>query len=181
MGCVLSSKRAAGEKQGESAVVAVVHSKARWDELWDAHNTTNKLVIISSISLRLNMTYGAKIINLVSFLLISCFVRGNQIESKAVIDFSASWCQPCKMIEPAFKEMAARFTDAVFLKIDVDELAEVARTWRVQAMPTFVLARGGEEVSRVVGADMDELERTINMFTSMPLPAQPPPPPPSHY
>ncbi|KAG8080981.1 hypothetical protein GUJ93_ZPchr0007g3080 [Zizania palustris] len=142
MGCVLSSKRAAGEKQGESAVVAVVHSKDRWDELWDAHNTTNKL---------------------------------------AVIDFSASWCQPCKMIEPAFKEMAARFTDAVFLKIDVDELAEVARTWRVQAMPTFVLARGGEEVSRVVGADMDELERTINMFTSMPLPAQPPPPPPSHY
>ncbi|KAL5198296.1 hypothetical protein ABZP36_001808 [Zizania latifolia] len=135
MGCVLSSKRAAGEK-GESAVVAV-HSKARWDELWDAHKTTNKLV---------------------------------------VIDFSASWCQPCKMIEPVFKEMAGRFTDAVFLKIDVDELAEVARTWRVQAMPTFVLARGGEEVSRVVGADKDALERTINMFRSTPLP---PPPPPS--
>jgi thioredoxin 1 len=39
-----------------------------------------------------------------------------------VIDFSASWCGPCRFIEPAFKEMASRFTDAVFVKIDVDEL-----------------------------------------------------------
>jgi thioredoxin 1 len=39
-----------------------------------------------------------------------------------VIDFSASWCGRCRFIEPAFKEMASRFTDAVFVKIDVDEL-----------------------------------------------------------
>uniref|UniRef100_A0A8R7QJL5 Thioredoxin domain-containing protein n=1 Tax=Triticum urartu TaxID=4572 RepID=A0A8R7QJL5_TRIUA len=40
-----------------------------------------------------------------------------------VIDFSASWCGPCRFIEPAFKEMASRFADALFVKIDVDELA----------------------------------------------------------
>ena len=40
-----------------------------------------------------------------------------------VIDFSASWCGPCRFIEPAFKELASRFTDAIFVKIDVDELA----------------------------------------------------------
>jgi thioredoxin 1 len=40
-----------------------------------------------------------------------------------VIDFSASWCGPCKMMEPVFKEMAGRFTDVAFLKVDVDELA----------------------------------------------------------
>uniref|UniRef100_A0A0E0HXQ6 Thioredoxin domain-containing protein n=1 Tax=Oryza nivara TaxID=4536 RepID=A0A0E0HXQ6_ORYNI len=83
-----------------------------------------------------------------------------------VIDFSASWCGPCKMMEPVFKEMAGRFTDVAFLKVDVDELAEVARTWRVEAMPTFVLARGGEEVGRIVGADKDELEKTINTLRS---------------
>ncbi|KAL5210909.1 hypothetical protein ABZP36_006532 [Zizania latifolia] len=83
-----------------------------------------------------------------------------------VIDFSASWCGPCRFIEPSFKEMASRFADAVFLKIDVDELSEVARQWKVEAMPTFVLIKGGREVSRVVGAKKDELERKINMFIS---------------
>uniref|UniRef100_A0A0D9W087 Thioredoxin domain-containing protein n=1 Tax=Leersia perrieri TaxID=77586 RepID=A0A0D9W087_9ORYZ len=81
-----------------------------------------------------------------------------------VIDFSATWCGPCRFIEPAFKEMASRFTDAAFLKIDVDELSEVARQWNVEAMPSFVLVKGGKEVSRVVGARKDELERKINIF-----------------
>lgn len=121
---LLSPPAAADE--GDSAVVAV-HSKASWDEQWEAHRSASKLM---------------------------------------VIDFSATWCGPCRFIEPAFKEMASRFADAVFVKIDVDELSEVARTWRVEAMPTFVLIKGGQEVSRVVGAKKDELERKIHMFIS---------------
>ncbi|CAL9106359.1 unnamed protein product, partial [Musa textilis] len=69
-----------------------------------------------------------------------------------VIDFSASWCGQCRFVEPAFRAMAAQYTDAVFLKIDVDELPEVSRQWKMQAMPTFVLVKGGQEVARVVGA-----------------------------
>ncbi|XP_047088882.1 thioredoxin H2-2-like [Lolium rigidum] len=109
---------------GDSAVVAV-HSKAAWDQQFEAHRNAAKLM---------------------------------------VIDFSASWCGPCRFIEPAFKEMASRFTDAVFVKIDVDELGEVAKTFRVEAMPTFVLVKGGQEVSRVVGAKKDELDRKIKTF-----------------
>ncbi|MQL99821.1 hypothetical protein Taro_032553 [Colocasia esculenta] len=78
-----------------------------------------------------------------------------------VIDFSASWCGPCRFIEPAFKALASRFNDVVFTKIDVDELPDVAEKWGVQAMPTFVLLRGGREVDRVVGAKKDELEAKI--------------------
>nr|CAB3497832.1 unnamed protein product [Digitaria exilis] len=110
----------------DSAVVAA-HSKATYDEQWEAHKSSGKLL---------------------------------------VIDFSASWCGPCRFIEPAFKEMSSRYTDVIFVKIDVDELADVARTWKVEAMPTFVLAKGGKEVSRVVGAKKDELERKIGMFRS---------------
>ncbi|KAL9271977.1 Thioredoxin H2-like protein [Drosera capensis] len=78
-----------------------------------------------------------------------------------VVDFSATWCGPCKFIEPAYRAMAERFTDVSFAKIDVDELPEVAQEFGVQAMPTFVLMKLGREVDRVTGAKKDELERKI--------------------
>ena len=42
---------------------------------------------------------------------------------KMVIDFSASWCGPCGYMEPIVKEFSTTYTDVVFFKIDVDELA----------------------------------------------------------
>ncbi|KAF7819668.1 thioredoxin H2 [Senna tora] len=83
-----------------------------------------------------------------------------------VVDFSASWCGPCKFIEPAIHAMADKFTDVGFVKIDVDELPvkknqEVAQEFQVQAMPTFVLLKKGKEIDRVVGAKKDELEKKV--------------------
>ncbi|GMI99202.1 thioredoxin 2, THIOREDOXIN H2, Arabidopsis thioredoxin h2 [Hibiscus trionum] len=79
-----------------------------------------------------------------------------------VIDFSASWCGPCKFMEPALNDMAAKFTDVEFVKLDVDELPDVAQEFGVQAMPTFVLLKNGEEVDRVVGAQKNELEKKVD-------------------
>lgn len=84
-----------------------------------------------------------------------------------VIDFSASWCGPCRFIEPAFKALSSKYTDAAFVKIDVDELSEVSRRWNVSSMPTFVLAKGGKEVGRVVGARKDELEAKIQQHIAL--------------
>ncbi|KAF8378381.1 hypothetical protein HHK36_029720 [Tetracentron sinense] len=78
-----------------------------------------------------------------------------------VIDFTATWCKPCRLIEPAFEEMAAKFTDVVFVKIDVDELMEVAQAFQVQAMPAFFLLKQGKVVDKVVGTKKDELQRKI--------------------
>lgn len=41
---------------------------------------------------------------------------------KLVIDFTATWCGPCKTMDPVIKEFAAKYTDVEFIKIDVDEL-----------------------------------------------------------
>ncbi|KAF3553575.1 hypothetical protein F2Q69_00018069 [Brassica cretica] len=78
-----------------------------------------------------------------------------------VIDFFASWCGPCKFIEPAFRHMAVKFTDVSFVKVDVDELPEVAKEFNVNAMPTFVLVKNGKEVDRIVGTKQAELENKV--------------------
>ncbi|OMO55090.1 Thioredoxin [Corchorus olitorius] len=78
-----------------------------------------------------------------------------------VIDFTATWCGPCKRMEPILEEYANIYADVQFIKIDVDMLADVAREFRVDAMPTFVFVKKGKEVDRIVGARKDELQRRI--------------------
>ncbi|XP_048328784.1 thioredoxin H2 [Ziziphus jujuba] len=78
-----------------------------------------------------------------------------------VIDFSATWCGPCKLMEPIFNALSSKFTDVDFVKIDVDELSKVAQEFGVQAMPTFVLVKKGKEVDRLIGAKKEELEKKI--------------------
>ncbi|KAJ8637868.1 hypothetical protein MRB53_012135 [Persea americana] len=78
-----------------------------------------------------------------------------------VIDFTATWCGPCRFMEPTLNELAETYTDVVFVKIDVDELRVVAQEWCVEAMPTFLLVKKGKEVDRIVGARKDDLKNKI--------------------
>ncbi|XP_071736473.1 thioredoxin H2-like [Rutidosis leptorrhynchoides] len=82
-----------------------------------------------------------------------------------VIEFSADWCGPCKFIEPAVHDLAIEFSDVEFIKIDVDELPDVAKNFDVQAMPTFVLVKKGKELDRTIGVKKDELHRMIEKHT----------------
>ncbi|KAK9104877.1 hypothetical protein Scep_021721 [Stephania cephalantha] len=81
-----------------------------------------------------------------------------------VIDFTASWCGPCKMMAPVFAQLSTEFTDVQFVKIDVDELKDVAQEFGVRAMPTFVLVKQGKKIDEVVGANKDELKNKINQY-----------------
>ncbi|XP_031093646.1 thioredoxin H2 [Ipomoea triloba] len=96
------------------------------------------------------------------------FNASKQLNKLMVVDFAAAWCGPCKMMEPIVKQMATKFTDVDFIKIDVDELSDVAQEFSVQAMPTFLLLKQGKEVGRVVGAKKDELERKIVQHKEVP-------------
>lgn len=96
------------------------------------------------------------------------FNESKELNKLIVVDFAAAWCGPCKFIEPAVKEMAAKYTDVDFAKIDVDELSDVAQGFGVQAMPTFVLLKQGKEVDRVIGAKKDELEKKIVKHREIP-------------
>ena len=78
-----------------------------------------------------------------------------------VIDFSASWCGPCKMIAPAYEELSSEYTESVFCKVDVDDVSDIAQRYEVMAMPTFLFIKNGDVVGRFSGASIEKLRNTI--------------------
>lgn len=81
-----------------------------------------------------------------------------------VIDFSATWCGPCKAIAPFVEEMSTKYPNAHFLNVDVDECAETAASYGVTAMPTFVFLRNKTRLALLKGADKAGLEAKIKQF-----------------
>jgi thioredoxin 1 len=82
-------------------------------------------------------------------------------EKLSVVDAYATWCGPCKAIAPKLVEYSKKYEGANFLKLDVDDLSELAAELGIRAMPTFLFFKNGERVDEVVGADPAKLERTI--------------------
>ncbi len=60
--------------------------------------------------------------------------------------FTATWCAPCKRILPTFVDLSGRFSGR-FLKIDIDELSDVALDSGVTAVPTFHVYKGANDRS----------------------------------
>ncbi|OVA08711.1 Thioredoxin [Macleaya cordata] len=87
--------------------------------------------------------------------------KGNESKKLIVVDFTASWCGPCRVIAPILSEIAKKLPNVLFLKVDVDELRTVAEEWNVEAMPTFIFLKEGKLVDKVVGAKKEDLQNTI--------------------
>ncbi|XP_030048226.1 leucine-rich repeat extensin-like protein 5 [Microcaecilia unicolor] len=79
-----------------------------------------------------------------------------------VIDFTASWCGPCQMIAPFFEALSQRHNARVaFLKVDVDDVSDVADDFGIVAMPTFVFLKNGEKIDEFCGDCPDTLAAKI--------------------
>ena len=89
-----------------------------------------------------------------------------------VVDFTASWCGPCQRIAPRYAELAEELADdALLVKVDVDENAELAARMGVQVLPTFIVLRDGEEVAKMSGADPAKLEALVKEHIGAAVPA----------
>ena len=69
-----------------------------------------------------------------------------------LVDFTAVWCGPCKMLEPVVKQLAQDWRGKVKVtKLDVDNNPGLAMTYQVMGVPTLMLFKDGQPVERVTG------------------------------
>lgn len=79
-------------------------------------------------------------------------------EGKVLVDFFAVWCGPCKMIVPVLEEIADERDDVIIVKVDVDETPDLARRYGIMSIPTLLLFKDGQLVSKTMGyQDKDSL------------------------
>ena len=84
-------------------------------------------------------------------------------EGVVLVDFFATWCGPCKMLSPVLEEVAEENPNVTVLKIDVDEVGELAARYGIQAIPTLMLFKSGERVNLRMGyQNKNQLEAFIN-------------------
>lgn len=70
-----------------------------------------------------------------------------------LVDFWATWCPPCKMIEPIMHELAEEYKGKVVVgKIDADENPTIAGQFSVMSLPTILVFKNGQPVKTLVGA-----------------------------
>ncbi len=78
-----------------------------------------------------------------------------------LLDFYAEWCPPCQQMKPVFGELEKEFEGKVeFKKIDIDKEGEKAAEFKVMSIPTFVIVKDGQEISRKIGALSKEVLRS---------------------
>lgn len=73
-------------------------------------------------------------------------------DAVAVVDFSATWCGPCKMLAPVIEQVSEQLGDKVkFYNVDVDDAPELAGEFGINSVPSVLLLKNGRLVDRSVG------------------------------
>lgn len=81
-----------------------------------------------------------------------------------LVDFTAVWCGPCKMLEPVLKQLADEWkTQVKIIKLDVDRNPELAMQYQVMGVPTVMLFSKGKVLERVSG--YQPKDRLVKIFS----------------
>jgi thioredoxin 1 len=89
---------------------------------------------------------------------ITDILKNNKI---TILQFSAEWCGPCRMLSPIIDDLTNSNKDIMIEKLNVDENSSAASKFGVRGIPTLIFFKDGEIVERVVGAKSKEFYQTI--------------------
>jgi len=87
-------------------------------------------------------------------------------DQPVLVDFSATWCGPCRMLEPVLEELAEVYKDKLkIVKVDVGEEQELGVKYNIMSIPAAILFKQGKEVDRIIGfAGKDSYEAKIKQL-----------------
>ena len=87
-------------------------------------------------------------------------------ERVTVVDFGATWCPPCRALEPTLEELSKKYEGRVdFLKLDIDANPSTPQRYGIKGIPTLIVFDGGRELERIVGASSkDAISRVVDKY-----------------
>lgn len=80
---------------------------------------------------------------------------------KLLVQYTASWCNPCKQLTPRLSNLSNKYTDVTFVKVDVDENMESAQELLISTVPTVMIYNGDMLINRSTGANHDAVYSKI--------------------
>ncbi|CAN0359412.1 unnamed protein product [Discosporangium mesarthrocarpum] len=78
-----------------------------------------------------------------------------------VVDFTATWCGPCKRVAPEFESLSTRHPDVLFLKVVEGNNKELVMTCGIRSFPTFHFYLEGQKLDQVVGANIQAVASKV--------------------
>ncbi|XP_043495079.1 thioredoxin, mitochondrial-like [Polistes fuscatus] len=83
-----------------------------------------------------------------------------------IVDFFATWCNPCRMLTPRLESVIAEKQGKVLLaKVDIDENSDLALDYEVGSVPVLIAMKDGKVLERIVGLqDTDKLRQFVNKY-----------------
>ncbi len=84
-------------------------------------------------------------------------------DGPVIVDFFATWCSPCQKFAPIFEQLSLRLQEHKFVKINIDENANLAIQYGITSIPTMVIFKNGQVLSKDFpgGLELSELQAKI--------------------
>ncbi|KAJ7107040.1 thioredoxin-like protein [Mycena epipterygia] len=92
----------------------------------------------------------------------------------SLINFWAPWAAPCTQMNAVVAELAKKHPNILVLNVEAEEQADIAESFDIEAVPSFVVLRGHTLLTRIAGADAPALTQAISTHSTAPIPAYAP-------